>query len=404
MIPVTRTAAIAVLACALVLPVAVTAPAHAAPKAPAGSVAATAPPAGTPRSTALELPRPTGKYAVGSSVHHLVDRSRKDPWEPAAEARELMATVHYPAARPGPPGARTTAYGTVDEARAMLKGIGFDPAVPAELLAATRTHSRPGALPARGRFPLVVLSPGFSVPRYTMTALAEDLASRGHVTVSVDHAYESFGLSVPGGRLLTCKACTALDVDGVPASVVTATRAKDVSYVLDRITGRHPVWKHSGMIDRKRIGMAGHSIGGASAATAMVNDRRVLAGINMDGAFWDDLPPTGLNGRPFMMMGTDDNVHRPGGIDTTWDRMWPSLDGWKRWLTVAGTDHGAFADFPLIEEHFGLPRAPLPAARSVEVVRTYAAAFFDEHLKRKPQPLLAGPTPANPEVNFHHLP
>ncbi|QDY80702.1 alpha/beta hydrolase [Streptomyces qinzhouensis] len=400
----TRTAAIAVLACALVLPVAVTAPSHAVPEAPAGSVAATAPPTGATSSTALELPRPTGKFAVGSSVHHLADRSRKDPWEPAADARELMATVHYPAARPARPGARTTAYGTVAEARALLKGIGLDAAVPAERLAATRTHSRPGAPPARGKFPLVVLSPGFSVPRYTLTSIAEDLASRGYVTVSVDHAYESYGLSVPGGRLLTCKACTALDVDGVPASVVTTTRAKDVSYVLDRLTGRHSVWKHSGMIDRGRIGMAGHSIGGASAATAMVNDRRVLAGINMDGAFWEDLPPSGLDGRPFMMLGTDDEVHRPGGLDTTWDRIWPSLDGWKRWLTVTGTDHGSFSDFPLIEAHFGVPLEPLPAQRSVALVRGYVAAFFDEHLKRKPQPLLAGPSAADPEVNFHHLP
>ncbi|MGV9315710.1 alpha/beta hydrolase family protein [Streptomyces sp. NPDC003691] len=399
MIPMTRTAAIAVLACALALPVAVMPPAYAVPAAPAASVTAEA-----PRSTALELPRPTGKYAVGSSVHHLADRSRKDPWEPAAKARELMATVHYPAARAGGPGARTTAYATVAETRALVKGLGMEAAVPAELLAATRTHSRPDARPARGRFPLVVLSPGFSVPRYTLTSLAEDLASRGYVTVSVDHAYESYGMSVPGGRTLSCKACTALDVDGVPASVVTATRAADVSYVLDRLTGRHPVWKHSGIVDRKRIGMAGHSIGGASAATAMVTDRRVLAGINMDGAFWDELPPAGLNGRPFMMLGADDEWHRPGGLDTTWDAVWPTLDGWKRWLTVAGADHGSFSDFPLIEGHFGLPLEPLPAARTVALVRGYVAAFFDEHLKKKPQPVLAGPTAANPEVKFHHLP
>ncbi|MFE0421359.1 alpha/beta hydrolase family protein, partial [Streptomyces sp. NPDC058953] len=286
---------------------------------------------------------------------------------------------------------------------AMVNGVGMGPDVAPERLAATGTHSRPGALPARGRFPLVILSPGFSVSRYTLTSFAEDLASRGYVVASVDHAYESFGISMPGGRTLPCKACTALDVDGVPASVVTSTRAKDVSYLVDRLTGRHPVWKHSGMIDRKRIGMAGHSIGGASAATAMAGDRRVLAGVNMDGAFWEDLPPGGLDGRAFMMLGTDDNVHRPGGIDTTWDRMWPTLDGWKRWITVAGTDHGSYGDFPLIQEHFGLPSPPLAAERSTALLRTYLAAFFDQHLKKRQQPLLNGPSAANPEMNFHHL-
>ncbi|MEU5164481.1 alpha/beta hydrolase [Streptomyces sp. NPDC020875] len=408
MIPLSRTATAVVLACTLALPLAVAGPASAgtADRATPDRVAVTVAPAGSARapSTAeLRLPRSTGEYAVGSSVHHLVDRSRKDPWEPTADGRELMVTLHYPAARPGG-GAARTPYATTAEAAALIRGLGIEGAVAPERLAATGTHSRPGAKPARGRFPLVVLSPGFSVSRYTLTSLAEDLASRGYVVASVDHAYESYGISVPGGRTLPCTACKALDVDGVPASVVTSTRAKDVSYLLDRLTSRQPVWKHAGMIDRKRIGMAGHSIGGASAATTMAGDRRVLAGINMDGAFWEDLPPGGLNGRAFMMMGTDDEVHRPGGIDTTWDQMWPTLDGWKRWVTVEGSDHGSFSDFPLIQGHFGLPAPPLPADRTAALVRSYTAAFFDQHLKKRQQPLLTGPSAANPEVNFHHLP
>lgn len=38
------------------------------------------------------------------------------------------------------------------------------------------------------------------------------------------------------------------------------------------------------MVDRNRIGMAGHSIGGASALAAMTSDRRIRAGVNLDGA------------------------------------------------------------------------------------------------------------------------
>ncbi|MFF0447370.1 alpha/beta hydrolase family protein [Streptomyces sp. NPDC004609] len=351
-------------------------------------------------SQPLRLPRPTGKYAVGSTVLPLADRSRTDPWVPAAGARELMVTVHYPAARSA--SGRPAPYATTDETRLLVKGLGIDALVPAEVLSATRTHSRVGARPAKGRYPLVVLSPGFSVSRYTLTGLAEDLASRGHVVASVDHAYESFGISVPGGRTLTCVACTALDEQGVPASVVTTTRAADVSFVLDRLTGSRPVWRHAAMIDKRRIGMAGHSIGGASAATAMAGDPRVGAGVNMDGAFWEELPAGGLGGRPFMMLGTDDEVHRPGGTDRTWDTMWPALDGWKRWLTVAGTEHGSFSDSPLISEHFGLPQAPLSARRTLSITRDYVAAFFDRNLKGVPQPLLEGPSAAHPEVKFHN--
>ncbi|MFI6287815.1 alpha/beta hydrolase family protein [Streptomyces sp. NPDC051018] len=408
----TRAALAALLALALALPAAVTGSAAATVMAPDSTGAVTDTVVRTPQRTAadpvpaprgagpLRLPRPTGKYAVGRTVIPLADRSRPDPWVPEAGARELMVTVHYPAARTGSGG--PAPYATTEETRLLVKGLGIGALVPAEVLSATGTHSRSGARPARGRYPLIVLSPGFSVSRYTLTSLAEDLASRGYVVASVDHAYESYGISVPGGRTLTCVACAALDEQGVPAHVVTTTRAADVSFVLDRLIGGRPVWRHADMIDKRRTGMAGHSIGGASAATAMAGDPRVSAGVNMDGAFWEDLPATGLGGRPFMLLGTDDEVHRPGGRDRTWDTVWPALDGWKRWLTVAGTEHGSFSDSPLVSEHFGLPRTPLSARRTLAITRDYVAAFFDRNPKGVPQPLLAGPAAAYPEVKFHN--
>ncbi|MYV68343.1 alpha/beta hydrolase, partial [Streptomyces sp. SID2131] len=238
--------------------------------------------------------------------------------------------------------------------------------------------------------------------RWTLTSLAEDLASRGYVVASVDHAYESYGISLPGGRTLTCVACTALDEGGVHGSVVTSTRAADMTYVLDRLVGPRSAWRHAGAIDARRIGMAGHSIGGASAATAMAADRRIDAGINMDGAFWEDLPAEGLRGRPFMMLGTHDETHLPGGADTSWDRTWSALDGWKRWITLAGSDHFSFSDGPVISRHFGLPETELPADRAVALTRTYVSAFFDRHLRGLARPVLDGPSAADPEAHFQN--
>ncbi|RCH69120.1 alpha/beta hydrolase [Streptomyces sp. SDr-06] len=383
-----RAAAVA-LSLALAAPLAAATAAQAAPVP--GRATATA------EALPIELPRPTGPYAIGADTLHLVDHSRRDPWVPTQD-RELMVTLTYPAARPG--AGRPTPYTTTAEAPALLKALGVDSERVGEVTG-TRTHARPGARPAPGSHPLVVLSPGFGAPRYSLTTLAEDLASRGYVVASVDHAYESFGTSFPGGRVLTCVACKALE-DGAPGSRVTSTRAADVSYLLDRLTGRHPAWRYSAAIDEQRIGMAGHSIGGASALAAMARDGRIGAGVNMDGAFWTAPSPQGLGGRPFMMLGADDETHRPGGKDRTWDATWPTLDGWKRWLTVAGAEHMTFSDAPVIDDHFGLPHSPLPAHRSVALIRTYVGAFFDQELRGIDRPVLAGPTAANPEVTFHH--
>ncbi|MFJ9788910.1 alpha/beta hydrolase family protein [Streptomyces globosus] len=397
MITLPRAAAAAVLACTLALPATAAAAAAAAPDAASARPTAASDAASPDR---MRLPAPTGVHGVGSTVLHLVDRSRKDPWVPAADGRELMVTLHYPAARRAH--GRPAPYATEPEARELLKAAGVtDRPSAARELARLRTHGAVDARPAPGRHPLVVLSPGFGAPRFTLTNLAEDLASRGYVVASVDHAYESSGTSLPDGRLLTCTACTALDEGGVPGSTVTAARAADTRFLLDRLTGPAPVWRHAASIDASRIGMAGHSIGGASAATAMLADPRIDAGVNMDGAFWDALPAGGLQGRPFMMLGTDDDMHRPGGADTTWDTTWQALGGWKRWLTVAATDHFSFSDAPVIQRRFGLPAGDIPAERALAVTRAYTAAFFDQHLRGQPQRLLDGPDAAHPEVRFH---
>ncbi|CAL9610120.1 hypothetical protein SUDANB58_05617 [Streptomyces sp. enrichment culture] len=361
--------------------------AQAAPSAPA-----VVPPAAETGRVRLELPSPTGPYTVGRDTLHLVDESRPDPWVPEAGARELMVSMYYPA-RPG--GGRTAPYMTSAEAQAFIDDRELTGAVSAETLSGTRTNARPAATPARGRFPLVVLSPGFTVNRSTLTLLAEELTSRGYVVAAVDHAYESVGTAFPGGRLLDCVACGKIPPGGY--GVVPAGRAQDVSFLLDRLLAdRHPVWRHAGVIDPTKIGMAGHSIGGASAATTMAGDERIRAGANMDGSFMAPVPAQGLGGRPFMMLGTSDG-------DRSWTRDWPLLDGWKRWISVTGAGHFTFTDVPVLGDQLGLlpPQEPLSGKRSQEITRAYVTAFFDLHLKGVDRKLLDGPVPEHPEVVFH---
>jgi dienelactone hydrolase len=364
-----------------------------------------------------------------------------------------MVSVYYPARHATPkrtsnhtPGhaksARTAPYMTGPEAEALLKGQKLDGKIPVETVTSVRTNARPGARPAHGRHPLVVLSPGFTLQRTTLSVLAEELAGRGYVVATVDHAYESFGTSFPGGKFTTCAACDVVEEapgDEESKAVlakVARGRSADVSFVLDRLTGRHgshrsygsygaqpessshvhhggpdrhehrrAAWRHARMIDPGRIGVAGHSIGGDAASQVMADDPRVRAGVNMDGTFFAPVPEGGLGGRPFMLLGTAAG-HSPGGTDSSWDRGWACLDGWKRWLTVTGAGHFTFIDLPVLAGQLGMedPEAPLPGDRSGEVTRAYVGAFFEQHLRGVPQPLLYGPSPANPEVAFQHHP
>ncbi|MEV7598557.1 alpha/beta hydrolase [Kitasatospora sp. NPDC089797] len=391
------TAATALLL-ALPLSLAAAAPAPAAPVAAAAGTTGAAATADTPSAVHLALPRPTGPHAVGQEVLHLVDRNRPDPWVPAAGPRQLMVTMYYPAhAGTGSP----APYMTAAAARLLLDGKVPGNTVPTATVTGTRTWSRTDARPQGGHYPLVVLSPGFTMPRASLSSLAEDLGSRGYVVALVDHTYENTGTTFPDGQTLPCTVCDRLktpeDWKGLDES-----RAKDVSFVIDQLTGRpHPAWRYARMIDRDRIGMAGHSAGGAASVPALVTDDRIRAGVDLDGSMDYEVPASGIGGKPYLMIGHP----LPGGDeDTSWTDSWPRLDGWKRWLTFDGTDHGSFTDYPLFLQALGVPQDPgttISGSRAVELTRRYVAAFFDLQLKGIDQPLLDGPTAADPEVRFH---
>ena len=394
---------------ALALPLLPAVAADAASAAPRASVRA----AGAAQHARPALPRPTGPYAVGRDVLHLSDGSRTDPWVPGAGARQLMVSMYYPA-RHGT-GSGRAPYMTRREAKALLAGQHLEGSVPVGTVTSVRTHARTGARPAPGRHPLIVLSPGFTLQRTTLSVLAEELASRGYAVAAVDHAHESYGTSFPGGRFTVCAACDAVesapDEAASRALLAKAARGRsaDISFLLDRLTGPqrasgpgpHRAWRYARMIDRHRIGAAGHSLGGNAAAQTMADDTRVRAGADLDGTFFAPVPRRGLDGRPFLLLGTAAS-HSPGSSDVSWERDWARLDGWKRWLTVTGAGHFTFIDLPVLAGQLGMtdPEAPLPGDRSGEITRDYTGAFFDRHLRGMPQPLLRGPSPANPEVAF----
>ncbi|MFE7765552.1 alpha/beta hydrolase family protein [Streptomyces sp. NPDC057438] len=344
------------------------------------------------------LPEPTGPHPVGRTSLYLKDASRPDPWAPGVNARELMISLWYPAR---PSGGRPAPYMTPKESELLLQDGGITD-LPPEVLSTTRTHAISDAEPAgrRNGLPLIVLSPGFTKPRATLSSLAEDLASRGYVVAGIDHTYENVATTFPDGRVATCAACE-VDHDQAFWDKLVTGRAADVSFLLDELTGPRPRWKGARLIDPHRIAMAGHSVGGASTSAAMLADPRIRAGIDIDGTTQVPIPDSGL-ARPFLFLGRQ-STYTPGGGGpaVTWERDWKHLTGWKRWLVVAGAQHASFTDVGLLAEQLGLDiGATLPAARTSQITRRYTRAFFDLHLHNTPQPLLDRPSPRHPEVGF----
>nr|WP_255672889.1 hypothetical protein [Glycomyces amatae] len=298
-----------------------------------------------------------------------------------------MVTMWYPTDQAE---GATAPYMTLAEGTLFGEQLQF----PGEVLASIGTNSVTGAEPLAddGTLPLVVLSPGFSFPRATLTGMAEELASRGYAVAAVGHNHEA-PITFPDGRTTECLACTTDDIDSV-----VPNRAEDLSFVLDELTGDDAAWEDAGVIDQDRIAVGGHSIGGASSHRAMLADDRFDAGFNLDGTFFA-LDPHKLD-KPFMMVGAE--VHGQPGEDKTWDKAWKKLRGWKRWITVDGTGHSSLTDFGPLGEQLGVNQDELDGFRSDEVSRALVTGFVGEHLRGEDAPVLEGPGEDWPELVFHN--
>ena len=340
---------------------------------------------------ALDLPPPTGIHTVGATNLYLRDANRADPWVPS-ERRELMLTIWYPSLVPlGPPAPYVTP--AVSAIFVAYAGLSQEPP---DLFATIQTHGHLDAppLPRWHGLPLIVLSPGIQLPRSSLTALAEELASRGFVVAAIDHNYEALAIQFPDGRITQCLICQ----NRPPGPVATASRAADVSFVLDELLADASAWPYGWTIDRERVAMVGMSLGGSSTMATMLVDPRVTAGVNLDGPF---LPALDQNmSRPFMMLGRPLSLNE--STNATWPDSWPYLTGWRRWLTVDGMDHNSFTDYAVLFPALGipLPEQTISGNRVIEITRKYVVAFAELHLRNHPEPLLDGPSARYPEVTF----
>ncbi|MER7701907.1 lipase [Kitasatospora sp. NPDC097605] len=361
----------------------------------------------------LTLPAPGGPLPVGTTTLHLVDPRRPDRWAPTPRPRELMAQLWYPAAACGAPAHRLAPWtGPAEQAHLEADYLGVTPG----RLTWPTTHARQDAPADRtARHPVVLYSPGSRADRSFGTLAAEDLASRGYAVVVLDHTFDAGEVAFPEGRL---------EVRNKPAvfamtdEEIVAYRTADTRFVLDRLTdlaaGTNPDAEHRPLppglgaaLDLTAVGVAGHSMGGATAVQTLHDDPRVLAGASLDGPVFGTVATDGLD-RPLLLFGASDV--RPAR-DAMWDALWPRLTSWRRQLRLDGSGHGSFADLEVLLTA-ARPVLPWPAdevdhllgtidpARAVAAQRAYLAAFFDLHLRHRPTPLFTTPSPAHPEVHL----
>lgn len=348
----------------------------------------------------FSLPRPTGPYAVGTRVVHLIDASRSDPAF-ASGHREFMVQVWYPAEAGNEPRAPyrqwkdTTLLSSYD---AFLK-----------------THARVNAAIAQsGRpFPVLLFNPAWGGMRTQNTYQTEDLASHGYVVIAIDHTHNAARVAFPDGQVIRATKRPSIDdfrhatfeQQMGAAQQELDMQVKDDIVVLNAFAAEngdaHGSWYH--VLDIQRVAAFGHSFGGAVAVEACFRDSRIRAALNMDGWMYGMIGKKILRKPLFVMyesgwppdakqLKTEEASTSPADRMDVWDlrNLQRTLVGYGGYvLTIEGTRHMNFSDRSLYSPIRSLTDSgPIDAGLAHQIIEAYTLAFFNHTLRGKDEPLL----------------
>ena len=235
------------------------------------------------------LPIPSGYYKVGTRTYTWVDTERYEWFTDISEDyRKIVVQIWYPAISvSGMP----VPY--LDNWQRRIGPISEQIELPRMLIHSIKDIQSNSYLDAEidnndRPYPLIIFSHGLGGMRMQNTIQMEALASEGYIALAIDHAYDAnITLFDDGGEAdyrsgaegeLNAHEFWALRIPQIN------TRTEDVSFILNHIGNlqeeKGSFWQS---IDLDRIGIMGHSFGGATSIVASSRDKRLDACINLDG-------------------------------------------------------------------------------------------------------------------------
>lgn len=233
------------------------------------------------------LAPPGGPYAVASSAFMVEDGSRSGVYlDPPGQNRRFMVQAFYPAAA-GAEAYPRLAWIEAEGLRSAFASFAGLPAFTMSHLGRIQANAREGAPAAEGRFPVLIFSHGWTGSKIMHYDLAEELASRGIVTLLTDHPYGGLFVGFPDGSdspwygdALPERAKDTGFLDA--ARYLVGSYASDITALVELLrTGALPS-PLAGHIDASSVALGGHSTGGGAAVLAAMKNPGISGLVALD--------------------------------------------------------------------------------------------------------------------------
>jgi predicted dienelactone hydrolase len=379
--------------------------------------------------------KPTGPFQVGTTSRYLIDPNRSEMLSPDPnDKRELYLQIWYPASVNHLPKA---SYGR--NMPEILAAITRNMELPSFLfshLKSTAAYSVTNAelSTEESYYPVILFSHGLGLYGFQNTFQMEELASHGYIVVGIQHPYHSLLTVFPDGRTIAEQSYDLARFDQFIEmnKMVTDIWVKDAGFALDyleKINTEDADGMFANRIDMSRIGMLGHSVGGAAAAQTLLLEPRVKAAVNLDGTLTGTgaIPAEGLPG-PFMQLSAEKAIPQigtPDSMDTNyWEEAGVSQEEYNKYagfldvfennqrnafhnggyhVWIKGASHYTFTDIVLYS-----PLVPYILKDKINTklahrtINEYTIAFFNKYLRQMDSPLLQPSSSDVVEVTVHN--
>jgi dienelactone hydrolase len=370
--------------------------------------------------TEITLPKPTGHFAVGRTTYTWVNNAEPDELARSpGTKREVLVWIWYPSTAPTSTAQAEYLPAPWRVALSQHSGVLMSRFFTRDL-SVVRVHSSPDPDISQEErsYPVAIMRAGGGALTTDFTTLAEDLASHGYVVVGFDAPYRTFVVVLPDNRVVA--RAPANNPENLPddqadrlINGLLPMWTSDTKFVvsqLEQLNAAGSSSKFTGRLDLQRLGMFGHSFGGATALQFCHDDPRCKAGIDIDGAPYGSVVQEGVK-QPFLFILSDHSgeLSDPASkqilanIRSIDDR----LSNGRSLITIRGAHHFSFSDQSLLKSQYLMKAissvgafGKLDARRGLSITTTYVHTFFDVYLKGAPASELRNVSPQYPEVQI----
>ncbi|WP_299833417.1 hypothetical protein [uncultured Tenacibaculum sp.] len=356
----------------------------------------------------FKLPETTGSFSVGTQDLFLKTNRDEVITSIKQDKRELMIKVWYPS---------NDKEGVKDQYIDKAGRYGFAqkyglPNTTFNYLDKIKTHVLRDATIPKQLFPVLIFSHGYNSKANSYYSLLSEIASHGYIIFAINHTYESTGATFPDGSLKYFNYTYAQEIESGSWDIMKPSIdafksntsfnerhpiikksltsyfvkdiikrwADDIGNVVDELENYNSNGFFKNKLNLQQIGVFGHSRGGAAAGEALLINKKIKAGSNIDGVQWGQIVDTAFQ-KPFLFLASDWPESHPKFNDHAYINK-STATFYKGIIKESG--HSNFMDIPLMIPISSVNEAgKIDPNLALKITNELVISFFDKYLKNE---------------------